>query len=174
MRLMARYVESEKVANSFEDFGRPLERREAERSTIALVSPATGAQKREFAAMIRDISSSGALLEANAESLEVNDIVEIQLPERGTTVGQIVWRSGVFYGCQFREAVSSGAISAVKLKSLPAASTDTKAANVDCAASENHHESTPIYPEINLRSAFIMSVALWVVIACAAYYLSFY
>jgi len=68
---------------------------------------------------IHDVSATGLLIETATE-LAVLDDLEIELPEAGFTPALVVWSSGRFYGCQFKERISQAAISAALLRS-PAA-----------------------------------------------------
>ena len=71
--------------------------------------------------VIHDLSASGLLVETTA-GLAVFDDLEVELPEVGFTPAVVVWNSGPFYGCQFREPISQAAISAAVLRSPPAQS----------------------------------------------------
>ena len=52
-----------------------------------------------------------------AAELDVFDALEIELPEAGFTAAVVVWTSGRFYGCQFKNRISQAAISAALLRS---------------------------------------------------------
>ena len=73
---------------------------------------------------IHDVSPTGLLIETATE-LAVFDDLEIELPEAGFTPALVVWNSGRFYGCQFRERISQAAISAAVLRSPPAQPDDS-------------------------------------------------
>jgi hypothetical protein len=68
---------------------------------------------------IHDVSSTGMLIETSAE-LTVIDALEIELPEAGITQALVIWNSGRYYGCEFKERISQAAISAALLRSPPA------------------------------------------------------
>lgn len=67
---------------------------------------------------IHDFSSTGMLIES-ATKLPLSDAIEIGLPEVGNKLAFIVWNSGQYYGCEFRETLPRAAISAALLRSQP-------------------------------------------------------
>ena len=69
--------------------------------------------------VIHDLSSTGLLIETAAD-LAVLDDLEIRLPEVGFTPASVIWNSGRYFGCQFKETISQAAISAALLRSPPA------------------------------------------------------
>src|SRR4029453_8749195 len=85
------------------------------RLTLASSLPATGND-----VTIHDVSSTGVLMETATE-LAVLDDLEIELPEVGSTPALVIWNSGKYYGCQFKEGISQAAVSAALLRSTPAA-----------------------------------------------------
>jgi hypothetical protein len=72
---------------------------------------------------IHDLSSSGMLIET-AAALAPFDGLEIELPEIGTRAAVIVWNSGRYFGCEFREPLPQAAISAALLRSPAGISAD--------------------------------------------------
>lgn len=89
------------------------DRRGWKRRKLSLGSslPATGE-----AVIIHDVSSTGMLIETSAELATLGPI-EIDLPEAGITQAFVVWNSGQFYGCEFKERIPQAAISAALLRS---------------------------------------------------------
>jgi hypothetical protein len=65
---------------------------------------------------IHDLSSTGMLIETAAQ-LTPFDNLEIELPEAGTAQALVVWSSGFFYGCEFKNRLSQAAVSAAQLRS---------------------------------------------------------
>lgn len=59
------------------------------------------------------------LIETTA-TLHAFDALEVDLPEAGATSAFVVWHSGRYFGCEFREPVFQAAVSAVRLRSAPA------------------------------------------------------
>jgi len=92
------------------------DRRGWTRRSLSLVSSlqATGGD-----VTIHDVSATGLLIETSAE-LAILDDLEIELPQAGFTSAIVMWSSGRFYGCQFKERISQAAISAALLRSPPA------------------------------------------------------
>lgn len=74
---------------------------------------------------VHNISRSGLLFESS-EALQVDERIDMELPEAGATAMRIVWASGGFFGCQFEQPLSSGALSAAQLRSIvnPGGGTD--------------------------------------------------
>ena len=72
---------------------------------------------------IHDLSSTGMLIET-AAVLVPFDGLQIELPEVGTTPAVIVWNSGRYFGCEFRERLPQAAISAALLRSPAGISAD--------------------------------------------------
>src|SRR4029450_4627975 len=89
---------------------------------------------------IHDVSETGLLIETAAE-LAVFDDLEIELPEVGFTPALVVWTSGRFYGCQFKERISQAAISAALLRSPPTPSNDQQ---IQYASEDLELEKIPV------------------------------
>ena len=88
------------------------DRRGWTRRSLSLVS---SLQSTGSDVTIHDVSATGLLIETTAE-LAVFDDLEIELPEAGFTPALVVWSSGKFYGCQFKQRISQAAISASLLR----------------------------------------------------------
>jgi hypothetical protein len=73
--------------------------------------------------VIHDLSSTGMLIETAAK-LAPFDSLEIELPEAGVAHALVIWSSGSYYGCEFKNRLSRGAVSASRLRSLPRASAE--------------------------------------------------
>lgn len=127
---------------------------------------------------IHDISASGMLIETAAE-LAVFDALEIELPETGITPALVIWNSGQYFGCEFKQRLSQGAISAALLRSQPAASAELE---LPLPLPEpQSQESTPGESEsqdlleeqkapfgVRLRVIFGSALLLWALIIWAA------
>ena len=96
------------------------DRRGWHRRTLSLGS---SLQSTDDEVTIHDISASGMLIETGAE-LAVFDALEIQLPEVGLTPALVIWNSGRYFGCEFKQQLSQGAISAALLRSQPTTSAE--------------------------------------------------
>ena len=67
---------------------------------------------------IHDLSLTGVLIETSTP-LRAGETFEVDLPEAGKVEASVVWSSGEFYGCEFREPLSTAALSAALLRSPP-------------------------------------------------------
>jgi hypothetical protein len=126
------------------------------------------------AVTILDFSATGMLIETAAELLPF-DSLQIDLPEVGFQQAVIIWNSGRYYGCEFRERVPQAAISAALLRSPPAKldtlappplrpsnpSTGLEASPVEDAAEEKAPLTT------RLRLILGSAIALWAIIIWA-------
>lgn len=77
-------------------------------------SKATGA---EVEALVHNISATGMLVESSA-SLEIGEVIEVNLPHSGKTAAKVIWVSGALAGCEFAMPVSSATLSAAQLRSV--------------------------------------------------------
>jgi PilZ domain len=68
--------------------------------------------------MIHDLSLTGVLIETSTP-LAPSETFEVDLPQVGKIETTVVWNSGEFYGCQFKEPISTAALSAALLQSPP-------------------------------------------------------
>ena len=68
--------------------------------------------------VIRNLSSTGLLLETSAK-LAVGQALVLDLPETGRTPAKIVWSSAEYFGCVFDRPISQAAVSAAQLRSEP-------------------------------------------------------
>lgn len=127
---------------------------------------------------IHDLSATGMLIET-AASLAPFDELEIELPQAGTTHALVVWTSGRFYGCEFKDRLSQAVISASQLRSLPLTpahpaparhAADTASAREDPAAeiqplAAPEEEKAPL--GTRLRVIFGSAIILWALIIWA-------
>jgi hypothetical protein len=67
---------------------------------------------------ILDLSTTGLLLETSG-SLAVGESFDLHLPDAVDTRATVKWSSGCFFGCQFKEPLSTAAVSAALLRSPP-------------------------------------------------------
>jgi hypothetical protein len=132
---------------------------------------------------IHDFSSAGMLIESTAR-LPLFDGIEIDLPEVGMTHAVVVWNSGRFYGCEFKESLPKAAISAALLRSRPkkpetlserrpfvvvhAKAGETKALHEDESASTfEDEERAPV--AVRLRVILGSAILLWALIIGAVW-----
>jgi hypothetical protein len=67
---------------------------------------------------IHDLSLTGVLIETSTPLTE-GETFEVDLPEAGKVEALVVWSSGEFYGCRFKQPLSTAALSAALLRSPP-------------------------------------------------------
>ena len=94
---------------------KPTNRRASTRRKISLES---SLQVSGESVAIHDLSPTGLLLETPAK-LQLLGSVDIDLPEAAATRAIVVWNSGRYYGCQFKEPLPKRVISAALLRSQP-------------------------------------------------------
>lgn len=100
-----------------------IDRRSSARRRLLLESAAAPASALKAPVLIHDISSSGLLIET-ATPLAIGDVIEVEIPETGTTSATVVWDSGQFYGCRFDEPLPRPALSAALLRARPPSGDD--------------------------------------------------
>lgn len=66
--------------------------------------------------LVHNVSETGLLLETQDE-LEIDDTIDLDLPEVGIARARVVWSSGPLHGCEFDAALSAAALSAAQLRS---------------------------------------------------------
>lgn len=96
------------------------DRRDSPRRTLRLGSSLSSTGED---VTIHDISISGMLIET-AATLSVFDGLEIELPPAGIMPALVIWNSGRFFGCEFKQHLSQGALSATLLRGQKAKSRD--------------------------------------------------
>jgi hypothetical protein len=135
------------------------------RLSLDLSLQATGHQ-----VSIHDISSTGMLIETAAELVPFDDL-EIDLPQAGITHAVVVWSSGAFFGCEFKETLSRASLSAVTLRSFPAnapqlqlplAAEDGEALHERFAEQYADEEKAPL--SVRLRVILGIAMVLWALI----------
>lgn len=87
------------------------------RRTLLLEARGETARGTPAEVVIHNISASGLLLET-ATALGEGEHLDIELPEAGATRAEVVWASGMLYGCAFAEPIGQAALSAAQLRSL--------------------------------------------------------
>jgi hypothetical protein len=70
-------------------------------------------------AVVRDLSSTGLLLETSAD-LNAGHHLEVDLPLVGAKGAKVMWRDGRLFGCRFGDPISKSAVNAALLASEPA------------------------------------------------------
>ncbi|MEJ2410256.1 MAG: PilZ domain-containing protein, partial [Novosphingobium sp.] len=65
---------------------------------------------------VHNLSETGLLLET-ADTLEIGEAIDLDLPEPGSARARVAWASGTLYGCAFDTPLSTAELSAVQLRS---------------------------------------------------------
>jgi hypothetical protein len=130
-------------------------------------------------ASVHDISSTGLLLETAAE-LAPFETLEINLPEAGTTHAVVIWNSGRYYGCEFKEQLSQAVVSAALLRALPGSARSLPAPiagqgdelrdDLDEYDQDAEQDKAPL--SVRLRVILGSAVILWALIIAAATYVA--
>jgi hypothetical protein len=124
---------------------------------------------------IHDLSITGMLIET-AANLHPFNALEMQLPEAGTTSAVVVWCSGRYFGCEFKEPLSRGAVSAARLRSSPAVAIEVTQPqlplNQVAETADERNDSQPHVPvseqkasvAVRLQVIFGSALILWALI----------
>lgn len=68
------------------------------------------------AVLVHNASATGLLLESKTQ-LAIGETIDIDLPQAGITPAQVVWTSGVLYGCRFEAPITAATLAAAQLRS---------------------------------------------------------
>jgi hypothetical protein len=112
-------------------------------------------------------------------ALALFEPIEIEIPEVGTTHAIVVWNSGSFFGCEFREPLSNAAIGAALLRSDPIGAVPHSAplvlVSIDPATeSPCEDDAHPLWEEdkaplrVRLRVILGSAILLWAAIIWGA------
>jgi transcriptional regulator with XRE-family HTH domain len=115
----------EPVAIAVELLGAPNQkgRRNAARREMKLRTRRSSAAGNATDALIRNLSTTGMLLETAAD-LAVGEKIAIDLPQMGNASAKIVWAGDDLFGCAFDSPLSEAAVSAAQLRSEPQSQSD--------------------------------------------------
>lgn len=111
------------------------ERRSSHRRELRLQAEGADASSAETQVIIHDLSEEGLLVESPV-SLATGDVIDVVIPEAGNAQAEVAWTSGRFYGCRFREKISTAAVSAALLRSPTSGKTKANAEVVEKALIE--------------------------------------
>lgn len=142
-----------------------FDRRRAVRRPLRLSATTSAPLPGDTPVLILDISPGGLLIEADSSSLSVGDRIEIILPDKGPVQVRVAWGAGGFFGCEFSETISAGAISAALLKA------DPRVAPTNAACEKSSAGRAGFLPELNFSAAFYLSLILWALIGTTIYLL---
>ncbi|MBA3512422.1 PilZ domain-containing protein [Sphingomonas sp.] len=93
-------------------------RRASPRRTLRLQALGTTSSQHAAEVAIHDLSRTGLLLETSAE-LAPGERIDVELPEAGRTEAKVIWSSGRFFGCKFKQPIPPAALSSAILRSPP-------------------------------------------------------
>jgi PilZ domain len=104
------------------------ERRTKQRRRLRLEAEGS-ASTAETKVIVHDLSEDGLLVESPIP-LSQGEILEVDIPGAGIVQAEVAWSSsGRFFGCRFKEPISTASVSAALLRSpsqrLPLASIET-------------------------------------------------
>ena len=112
------------------------ERRASQRRRLRVEADGTTASTAETKVTIHDLSEDGLLVESPVP-LAQGEILEVDIPGAGISQAEVVWSSsGRFFGCRFTQSISTGAVSAVLLRSPSQRSTSATFETVEKARIE--------------------------------------
>lgn len=104
------------IAAHLEGGGQSDEGRAAPRRTLRFETLGGRESGDVHAVQVHNASSTGLLLESDAD-LTVGEAIDVVLPQAGPTTARVVWASGTLYGCRFDEPISAATLSAAQLRS---------------------------------------------------------
>lgn len=93
------------------DAGRNQPRRELRLETSGVLPGGVSAN-----VTVHNISATGLLLETTLP-IESGEALQVELPQIGDVLAEVVWVSGSLVGCAFAQALSSAALAAAELRS---------------------------------------------------------
>ena len=92
------------------------ERRTKQRRRLRLEAEGS-ASTAESKVIVHDLSEDGLLVESPIP-LSQGEILEVDIPGAGIVQAEVAWTSsGRFFGCRFKEPISTGSVSAALLRS---------------------------------------------------------
>jgi transcriptional regulator with XRE-family HTH domain len=114
------------ITGQMEDLPRAPGARGEVRRKLRLEARGATASGGETAVLVHNISATGLLLESD-QPLEIDEWIEIDLPQAGGTWAKTMWTSGRLAGCQFVAPISTAALSGAQLRGAADAQIDLSA-----------------------------------------------
>jgi hypothetical protein len=96
----------------------PSEQRSENRRCLSLQVAGSVEENQNFNATVRDLSRVGFLMDSTT-TMTTGEMIYVELPRVGRVSAQVAWTEGRLAGCRFLDPISSGALSAALLRSLP-------------------------------------------------------
>jgi hypothetical protein len=136
---------------------RSLNRRQAERRSLALTACASSPKEIGIPVLIRDISPGGLLIQAEPGILSIDDEVTLALADDKQVKARIAWVSERLFGCEFKTPVSVATVSAALLKAEP----QFGPGNGLPGSPRTRGIGEEVRPEANFSLALVLAVLLW-------------
>jgi len=152
-----------------EELGPSQAARGAERRSLRLHARTYSDAAGDTLVLVHNISPTGLLIEAREGALAVGDSFSIDVPEAGSAQSTVVWTSGRFVGCEFRQPVPKAAVSAALLRGEPMLRSPSQGFADLRAVSPGAAFRSKLVPERNFLAAVALAVGLWYLIGGAAY-----
>lgn len=145
------------------------DRRRSARRSLTLFTGTRSLSTGDLSVRIRDISSTGFLIEAESDALSEGEVVDIESPSGGMVIARVVWASDRYFGCKLDEPISTGAISAALLKGDARPIEDGLTTKGSSEAPAYSRGAVRFEPELNFSVAFQLTILFYAVIGSAAY-----
>jgi len=102
--------------------------------------------------------------------LAVGETLQVDIPEANASIARVVWTEGFLAGCEFVDPVSTGAVSAVQLRSSIAAADTTHEGpaltpNLPWAVDPQDYDESSIQTAIVIVTSLISVLALLIFLA---------
>ena len=127
---------------------------------------------KELPVAVLDISLQGFLIEAESNALSEGEVIDIDLPERGTVTARVMWTSNRFFGCQLDETISPGAIGAALLNVDARAAHNILAPEVPNLDFSRRAHDGKFKPALNFAIAFYLALLSWAIIGLVIYFVA--
>jgi hypothetical protein len=140
-----------------------VDKRRQRRHKLLLEVEARGPASLTGAVIVHDISDSGILIETEAR-LKVGEMIEVNLPQAGLMIAEIMWIGGEIYGCRFTREISPAAVSAARLGGRFTLSISDHSPQEYSATGTLHDAGNALA----LAGEYSIGAKLWLIIAFAA------
>ena len=142
-------------------------RRKVARRKLRLEAQASGVSANSEV-VILDLSTTGLLLETS-DALAIGETIDFDLQEASPARAVVKWSSGPFFGCQFKEPISSGAVSAALLRAPPVKLTNLAAFEPEFVDGEEEEvrPSGELSFQAKMRWVAAFSLLSWAAIGAA-------
>ncbi len=145
-----------------------LERRVGNRRSLTLSTVTNSLAGAQFPFIIKDISSSGFLMEGDSTTLAEGEEIHFDLPEVGSVTARVAWASGRYCGCRLDQSISPGVISAALLKA-DARSRLSPPLLENVTHFPRRVAANRLEPELNFSIAFQLLLFFWAVVGTGVY-----